>query len=182
MSISDSFGGLGNISLNHLRSLVGQQLQAVGYRGELSDFHDATAQDVDQAVVLTLESVTVVLEWYIDGVEESLRLVVAPDEAATKDIPARDVSALRPWRSVVGSRIVSFGAATQEAETGSWFAWALRIGFSNGEHIVVALGELEGESVRYQPENLVVLSDPEMAQSYQVLDAPESAWGRDIAL
>ncbi|MGW6275930.1 hypothetical protein [Kribbella sp. NPDC055071] len=67
--------------------------------------------EVDQAVVLSTASTTVVLEWRIRSYDEFLGVVDSPDEAATASIDAVDVTALEPWSSLVGSSIVGLGVA-----------------------------------------------------------------------
>ncbi|WP_432892872.1 hypothetical protein ACQPYH_18520 [Kribbella sp. CA-245084] len=141
----------------------------------------ARVHNVDQAVVVSTDSMTLVLEWCLRGYDEMLR-VVAPEDAATAGIDAEDVSGLEPWASVLGSPVVGFGVATQLSESGRTVLWSLRMDFGKAGGVVVALGELRGAAPEYQPDNLVVISDPDIAQAHQVLDAPESAWGRALHL
>lgn len=176
-------------SVDILRSMVGHRMAHVCYKGSIDTPHGVDQGDplvvheVDQAVVISTESATMVLEWCIRDYSEFLNVVASPTEgaaAAVTDI--HDVASLPPWSSLVGSVIVGFGVATQQSEEGYELLWAIRINFDNGASAVVALGELQGMAPNYQPDNLLVIFDPEVAQSYQILGAPESAWGRDLRL
>jgi hypothetical protein len=58
--------------------------------------------------------------------------------------------------------------------------WAVRLSLSEGSTIVVALGEIEGDIVQYQPDALVVLFDEAAARAYQPLASAETAFGTAI--
>lgn len=124
-----------------------------------------------------------VLEWRIRNYDEFLSVIDSPTEgaaAAVTDI--YDVTYLPSWRSIAGSRIVGFGVATHQSEEGNDLLWAVRIDVDGEPSVVVALGAIRGTLPDYQPDSLLVVFDPEVAQSYQVLGAPEAAWGRDLNL
>jgi hypothetical protein len=155
----------------------------VGYKGPVDLSQGTSVHEVDQAVVISTDSAMMVLEWRIDNYDEFLGVVDSPDEAATTSIvDVVDASSLPPWRYLVDPAIAGFGVATQPSESGRELLWALRIDFESAASVVVALGDLRDGLPSYSPDSLLVISDPEMAQSYQVLDAPESAWGRDLHL
>lgn len=170
------------VSLSGLRSVVGQRIVRVAYKSSADLFPDAGIHEVDQAVVISTDSATMVLEWRIRNYDEFLSVVEPPDKAVTTALGALDVSGLPPWSALVGSAIAGFGVATQASEAGDTLLWALRMDFEIGASVVVALGELQGATPNYQPDGLLVISDPETAQTYQVLGAPESAWGRVLHL
>jgi hypothetical protein len=176
------FDNIVGLSLDQLRRVVGDRLLRVGYKGSADVRERVGIHEVDQAIILSTDSTTVVLEWRIRSYDEFLSMVDSPDDAATASIDAVDVTAMEPWSSLVGSSIVGIGIATQQSETGRLLLWALRINFEGGGSVAVSLGDLRDAGPNYQPDSLLVISDPEVAQSYQVLGAPESAWGRSLYL
>jgi hypothetical protein len=179
--------GIVGVSLSVLRSMVGQRIAHVGYKGLIDTAQGvgptALVHEVDQAVVISTESTTMVLEWRIRNYNEFLSVVDSPSEAATAAlVDTHDVSGLQSWSCLVGSVVTSFGIATQPSEEGRDLLWAVRIDIAGEPSVVVALGEVRGGMPNYQPDNLLVIFNAEVAQSYQVLGAAESAWGRDLYL
>ncbi|MEU4395897.1 hypothetical protein [Kribbella sp. NPDC023855] len=176
-------------SLGVLRSVVGQSVTSVYYKCsndapmDLGWNEGAMIHEVDQAVVISTASQTIVLEWRIIDGHEFLDIVGVPNEAATAGIAdAHDVASLPPWQFLMTSEIAGFGIAMQPSGDGVESLWALRIDFVGQASVVVALGELRGGVPDYQPDNLLVIFDPDTASFYQVLDASESSWGRDLHL
>jgi hypothetical protein len=122
----------------------------------------------------------IVLEWSIRNYDEFLNIVDSPHQSAAAAVTdVVEATNLPQWRPLVGSVICGFGVGTQHSEEGHQLLWSIRLDVENGVSVVVALGDIEDASPRYQPDNLVVIFEPETAQSYQVLGAAESAWGRD---
>ena len=182
----DSILGL---SIRVLRSVVGHRIVGVSYKTSADllqcsgQGEQATTHDVDHAVLVSTESMTIVLEWCIRNYDEFLNIVSSPSDGASAAVTdVLDVTSLPQWRPLVGSVISGFGIGTQYSEEGHRLLWSVRLDVENGASVVVALGETEGTLPSYQPDNLVVIFEPDIAQAYQVLDAPESAWGRDLHL
>lgn len=122
-----------------------------------------------------------VLEWGLRNYDEWLNIAIAPDMGLSAAVPRLlNVTVLPKWRAVAGAVITGFGVAVQRSDSGRELPWSVRIVFDGGSSVVVALGEVCDEAPSYQPDNLVVIFDPEVAQAYQILDSAESAWGRDI--
>lgn len=58
--------------------------------------------------------------------------------------------------------------------------WSFRIGVSNGSSVTVALGETSDHSIRYLPDNLVVIFEEATVRNYEVSDILQSAWGETV--
>lgn len=182
-------GCVSDLPMELLQSVVGQRIQRVSYR--MSDFPEADiiaesaslVHEVDHAVVISTEQTTIVMEWSIRNCDEFLHITsdlgASESASVTRSV---EVSDLPEWRRFRESEISGFGVATHESEDTSDLVWALRIDVAAGTSVVVALGELRQGIPAYQPDNLLVIFCPEVAQSLQILDAPESAWGRHLAL
>ena len=81
------------------------------------------------------------------------------------------------WRSHVGERVAWLGTAWHVSADGCpETLWALRLDFSAGS-VVLALGS-SNPAVEYMPDELVVLFDRKLAQTYRPRHAADSAWGR----
>lgn len=172
-----------------LRSMAGDRIARVLYKGSIETSGEvdlgglAAVHEVDQAVVISTDSAEIVLEWRICGSDEFLNVLDSPTESAAAAVAeSHDVTNLPPWNSLAGSVIAGVGVATRESEEGYELLWAMRLNADSGASVVVALGELRGEVPHYQPDNMLTISDPKVARSYQILDAAESAWGRDLPL
>lgn len=173
-----------------LRPLIGGRLTKVLYKTLGDPVADGSGQGgsilahgVDHAVIVSTESATMVLEWCIRNYAEFLNIVANPEDGKTAIVDSIvDVTDSAPWRALRGLAISGFGLARHTSEDGSQLPWALRMIFENGASAVIALGEIDDATPSYQPDNLLVIFDPEMAQSFQILDAPDSAWGREVHL
>jgi hypothetical protein len=182
-------GGARGLAADHLRSLLGRRIQHIGYKiagesaSDLGVDYAAFVHEVGHAVVITTEATTTVLEWCIRSYDEFLNIVTAPDSADSAAVSQLlDATNLPQWRPFLDAPISGFGVATHQAENGADLLWALRIESANGAAAVVALGEERDGVLTYQPDNLLVIFQPELAQELQVVDAPDSAWGRDLTL
>jgi hypothetical protein len=179
-------GYIRGLPLELLRVVKGQRVSGVSYKmsdSPSAEFGDGSAavHEVDHSVVLSTPAGHLVLEWSIENYDEFLS--VSPDPAAglaAKVTNIVDVTDAPQWRHMVASPIVGFGVATQRSDDGADMLWALRIDVADGASVVVALAEIEDGSLTYKPNNLAVIFRPEVAQSLEVLDAPESAWGRNL--
>jgi hypothetical protein len=180
-------GGIVGLATGILDAMVGRRIVGVTYKTSTDPIERpeqgdrAVVHDVDHAVLISTASMTMVLEWGISNYDEFLNIVDSPDEggaAAVTDV--LDATGLPQWRPLVGSAITGFGVATQQSEDERQLLWSIRLDVENGVSVVVALGETEGELPSYQPDNLVVIFDPEMARSYRFPGASESAWGHEL--
>jgi hypothetical protein len=187
--LHDPYDRISELPMDLLRSIVGHRIQRVGYKTSgdpvagLDQGSAAFVHEVDHAVVISTESAAIVLEWCIRNYDEFLNVASAPEEGVAAAVTrVVDVTSLPQWSRLQESAIASFGVATHRSEDGSELLWALRIAAANGASVVVALGELRDAMPTYQPDSLLVIFQPELAQSLQVLDSSESAWGRDLGL
>jgi hypothetical protein len=167
--------------------MVGQRIARVDYKSSSNMLQDLSRDtgfhEVEQAVVISAESATVVLEWRINNYDEFLGVTGSLSDAMTASIiDMHNVSDLQPWSSLVGTVVTGFGVATQSSEEGQELPWSIRIDFASKASVVVALGEAQGKIPSYQPDSLVVIFDPEVARLYEVVGASESAWGRKLHL
>lgn len=137
--------------------------------------------DVDLRVELITESgFTLELSWATPGREEGLSLALGRDEeqALSELVDVVDVSSHQDWSRVLGGLVgvvaVSFCV---HGDGSSIRPWAFRVGLSNGSSVTVALGETDGNLIRYLPDNLVVIFEADTAKRYEITDGLQSAWG-----
>jgi hypothetical protein len=182
-------GSTRGLAVDHLRSLLGRRIQQVGYKvagdraPDLGVDYAGSVHEVGHAVVITTEATTTVLEWCIQNYDEFLNVVIAPDSADSAAVAQLvDATSLPQWAPFLDAPISGFGVATHQSEDGAELLWALRIDSASGPTAVVALGEERDGVLTYQPDNLLVIFRPEVAQELQVIDGPDSAWGRDLTL
>jgi hypothetical protein len=176
------------LSQSLLRSMLGQTVRSVSYRvddrregSELGQLGSLSSHEVGQAVVLETNTTTVVLEWRIDGYDEFLNISV-PDLAASAPVANQvDVTDSPQWHPFVHEPIVSFAVATHESEQNSTLLWALRIDGASGKSVVVSLGRVSDGALEYQPDSLLVIFRPQLAQSLQLPNSQQSAWGSEFA-
>ncbi|XRQ08954.1 hypothetical protein ACN3XK_72820 [Actinomadura welshii] len=125
----------------------------------------AAVHEVDQAVVISTEAATMVLEWCIRDCDEFLNIVDSTAKGAAAAVTAiHDVADVPPWSSLLGSMIVGFGVATLQSEEGGELIWAIRIDVDDGASVVVALGDVRQMALNYQSDSLLAIFAPEVAQ------------------
>lgn len=121
---------------------------------------------------------TMAITWAMSGELEGLGIVEGKPYSGigTEVLNAADREA---WRQHVGSRITSIAASWQiSGENCPESLWALRLSFAAGS-IVIALGT--GPVLDYMPNELVVVFDMSLAQSYKPRHVSDSSWGAPIA-
>ena len=122
------------------------------------------------------------LRWLMHGEREGLALVLnqtVPD--LQRDRLKRMPAGTRPnWRHVMTSQVTKLGISWHEPTAGVAAVWAVRLGFSSGHSVVVALGEWRDENIRYIPDAVVAIFDDEIARGYRIPAGEVSAWGRDV--
>jgi hypothetical protein len=182
-------GVVGDLPGELLRSMIGHRIRRISYK--MSDFPGtgiaedtaSLVHEVDHAVVISIERSSIIMEWSIHNYDEFLHVTSDLGESKSAGVTCLvDVGDLPAWHRFQESEISGFGVATHESEDTSDLVWALRIDVAAGASVVIALGQLRQGIPAYQPDNLLVIFRPEVAQSLQVLDAPESAWGRRLTL
>jgi hypothetical protein len=170
--------------------IIGRRLARVHYRyphgtswpndypyghGAIDEVGMAAVADFDDGSSL-------IVSWAMEGMSGGLDVATGPT-AAIASVPEYetefDVTDMTNWRAVLGRRVEKVAAAwhisglarldpPEYPET----LWAVRIGFSGGGKVVVALGAVEQAGVRYQPDSLIVLFKPEDVRAY--IDEGES--------
>lgn len=187
--MNGSSRGTNDLSVELLRSLIGHRILRVSYR--MADYpgaaivvdSDSSVHEVDHAVIISTERTAIVVEWSIRNYNEFLHITNDLEESESAGVTRIvEVGDLPEWRRFRGSKIIGFGVATHESEDMSELIWALRIDVAADASVVIALSEMRRGIPVYRPDSLLVIFRPEIAQSLQVLDAPESAWGRRLVL
>jgi hypothetical protein len=152
--------------------------------------HDQV-HEVDLGVEIVLDSgIVVSIFWAMTGELEGLSLSVrAGDGTSTPSslTQAIDATGLEQWRSLLGGSLTLDGAATHLPEEGNREAiWSVRLGASQSDSVVVALGEASEQGLAYLPDSLVVIFDDGISQSYSipfgVPPRPVSAWGTKVSI
>ncbi|WP_155247699.1 hypothetical protein [Salinispora arenicola] len=170
-------------------TLAGERLMCVRYASpsgsswvNYSDLEGV--HEVDMGVELATESGLVLeLSWATPGREEGLALALGRGEnrASSDLIDYEDVGGVQDWSSVLGYFVEEVAVAFYVHDEGSSVRpWSFRIGVSNGSSVTVALGETSDHSIRYLPDNLVVIFEEATARNYEVSDGLQSAWGATV--
>jgi hypothetical protein len=115
------------------------------------------------------------ITWAMEGELEGLSLL-GKDESysglADETVAAGDRDA---WRDHLGQAIMSVAGSWQvSGKTCPESLWALRLDFATGS-VVVALGAVD-QGIDYMPDELVVVFNPALADSYRPNQARQSAW------
>jgi hypothetical protein len=122
------------------------------------------------------------LKWIMEGEREGLAVVFdqTPEDLSrdrTKSMPVPDETR---WRKAYGAAVMAVGVSWHRPTADVEAIWAVRLEFSSGQSIVVALGELRDGTLRYIPDQLVVIFDAAIARSYVLEAGGEPAWGQNI--
>lgn len=169
-----------------LAGLVGAQLAGVTYHylppaegpsyaggGDGLD-GDVTAIEFDFA-----DRCRTVVTWAMLGELEGLALLgdtASYSGAADQIVDASDREA---WRARRGDTVTSVGAAWHvSGDDCPESLWAVRLDFSTGS-AVIALGTADPD-LEYMPDELVVVFDQSLADSYRPRHVSESAWGHRV--
>lgn len=159
-----------------LQSILGARLTGVTYAGYSAD-HDlgnaqvdsggtgGTIHAVEMAVLIAFEGGSLRVDWAQSGISEGIS--VRLDSAVPEDWSRVTASGERSWLHVMGSRLVGVELLWHllDVEAGE-SALGLRLHFDSGGEVMIAVGELDVDQIRYLPDELVVIFDPEVALAY----------------
>lgn len=155
------------------RQPLGEILRSVRYfavvDGTWPDGHrHDRVHEVDHAVELGMCSgARVILQWEMDGLDERLSIDIQPaGEPRPNPVGTPvDVSRHADWRAFVGQSIIDVVPAWHIPNEGCQsMPCAFRFVFEGAGSIVVALGEFVGETMKYQPDALLVIFDQALAE------------------
>jgi hypothetical protein len=163
-----------------LASAVGKCISRVQYKGAAVLSDQEGLHEIDQAVVVSVDSEDIVLEWEIGDAGAFLGVKKVSDSLTSSVLDSVDVIDRSEWVEIAASPIDGFAIATVESESGGRLLWSLRINVRSGASVVVALGELRDGHLNYRADNLLVIFSQELASSLQLSDGSESAWGRNV--
>jgi hypothetical protein len=133
---------------------------------------------VDGSVFTTL--------WFMEGEKEGLGFVLepTPEYYASRWLKVLDVTSAPEWTQFSMSPIVAVALARDVPNEGMPIAvWSLRLAVGSGLVAVVALGDDDGRpegQLRYQPDNVLVIFDAEVALRYKAVESGNSAWGLPV--
>lgn len=159
-----------------LQSIVGSRLTCVTYAGYSADPQSGDRQvdsgdaggaihAVEMAVLLTFECGSLRVDWAQSGFSEGIS--VRFDSALPEDWSRVLASGERSWQRVMHSRLLGTEMVWHllDVEAGE-SALALRLHFDSGDEVMIAVGELDADQIRYLPDELVVVFEPEVAREY----------------
>jgi len=120
---------------------------------------------------------TTAITWAMAGQLEGLAILEGESYSGigTEVLDAADREA---WREHIGTRITSVAASWQiSGEDCPESLWSVRINFA-ASSIVIALGT--APDMDYMPNELVVVFDMSLAQSYKPMHVSDSSWGGPV--
>ncbi|MFC8849460.1 MULTISPECIES: hypothetical protein [unclassified Micromonospora] len=170
-------------------TLAGQRLVGARYVTPAgtgwSNYSDIEGvHDVGMGVELVTETgLGLELSWATPGRKEGLSLTLGREEERISSdlVDLVDVSGHQDWLGIIGSFVemvaVSFCIHSDDL---SVRPWSVRVGLSNGSSVTVALGETEGNFIRYLPDNIVVILNEAAARGYEIADGLQPAWGEVV--
>jgi hypothetical protein len=175
--------------IGRVSGALGVELTAVKYlmpvgtiwpRGRADD----KVHEVDHGLQLfTRAGAVVSVSWAMDGLIEGLCLEVRsePVNASSDDlIAAIDVTGLQEWGPLVGRPLRLTGLATHiPSGTNRATVWSVRFESTNAANVVIALGEADGPSLGYMPDNILAIFDESVARAFFIPGNSVSAWGAD---
>jgi hypothetical protein len=172
---------------SRLRGMVGRSLRRVNYLdpGTAKPWRVKAYPGFDGAsmgVELHWEASANELKWMMEGEREGVAVVFDQTPAdlskdRTKSVPVPDEAR---WRRTYGTVVMAVGVSWQRPTADVDAVWAVRLEFSSGQSIVVALGEWRDGTLQYIPDQLVVIFDAAIARSYGIEAGGEPAWGHNI--
>jgi hypothetical protein len=134
--------------------------------------------EIGMAVVVDFDDGTsLIISWAMQGLAGGLDFEAGSTrEVATlpKQESEFDVSQDAHWREILGNSIASVavawdisGPATDEPPSYLEVLWAIQVVFSGGEGVVIAIGAVEEDAIKYDPQSLVVFFDEKDAGAYR---------------
>jgi hypothetical protein len=156
-----------------------QYLSSAGATWPHGHRHDSI-HEVDMGVVLiTNRGTAVEVTWAMEGAIEGLAITISQTpENIDRRLSASDVSQLPGWQEILGLSACEIGTAWHVPNEGCpQSLWSLRITYSNNCSVVIALGEVDEGSMKYQPDGLVVIFDEAATASYRIAASNQSSWG-----
>ena len=118
--------------------------------------------------------------WQMEGYNEGLSFGPGDGESRHRRYALRrfDVTRSAQWQPLLGPRVTGVGVGWHVPNEGCAEAvWAVRLDLEGGRTVLVALGRSEGTGVLdYQPDEVVVVFDEELAESYRIPAQTKSAW------
>lgn len=167
--------------------LIGQPIESVTYRqterGGLLDIPVEACHEVDLDVVLRIPSGAIHFTWERDGLIEGLSAALVTKVPSTTDgIINVDVSRSPQWHRLLGEQVSSVDYIWHVSEAGCPESlWSVRLTLDSGASVVIALGEIGGNSrPTYYPDALLVIFDENAARCYTQPGATGSAWASGI--
>lgn len=156
--------------------VLGSRLRGVQY--DLLEWDDepvatSIVDAVPKAVILTFDSLSVLLRWDLSPPTE--RLVMMSDEHSQTGPLVRRVDVSGRWGAFLGAQLIA--ASWAEQETGDGLQpWAVTLAFAEVGDLVVALGEVVDGFPSYIPDSLIVTASRDVALSYRPSAALTPAW------
>ncbi|MEW9550334.1 hypothetical protein [Nonomuraea sp. NPDC050783] len=168
--------------------VIGSRLQSIHYvmpRG--SGWPDGRERDglheVDMGVeLITVDGAALSLSWAMEGLNEGLAIDFFPFPGVEDDrTEAIDVSGVEEWQPLLGGTIASMAFSSHFPNEGCpETLWSVRLSFAGASSVVVALGEVMGGGISYQPDELVVIFDEALSKSYRIPAGRFSSWGVSV--
>lgn len=172
-----------------LRDVIGLRITDVRYLVPITS--DRTTADrangfdqVDMGIELVLtDSRTFVAAWEMKGYCEGLAFGLFPSNNYIRNERVKPIGAayLEEWKGRCAKTITSVGLAWHVPDDRCPDTiWSVRIGMEDAD-VVIALGEAKEQGrIDYQPDSLVVMFDPAVANSYEILASAQTAWGANV--
>jgi len=165
-------------------ALSRRQIVSVRYRNAPgSSWPDGNSADtideVDMDVMLVLDDGNLaIVSWAMDGLVEGIDVRLRRAAGTPPEFGETDVTASPKWRTRVHQVIKELAVAWHVPNEGCpETLWAVRFSLSEGSTFTVALGQVDADVVRYQPDALVVLFEEMAARAYQPPASAEPAFG-----
>ena len=159
------------------RAAVGRTLTRVTYEllgWEIPLKVPGPVDEVSVAATLSFNGTTVRFHWALRPPIE--RLAVGPWEPGDPTPDTTSVDVAERWSDLIGRSLLGWSVAFQDLESGLE-PWACRLDFSSARHLVIALGEVSGDVIRYVPDSLILTTSRGLAEGYRPRSSRISAWG-----
>jgi hypothetical protein len=118
--------------------------------------------------------------WQMEGYNEGLSFGPGDGESRhwRDELRRRDVTDLPQWQPFLGIQITDVHVGWHVPNEGCPEAvWAIRLEFEGGRNLLVALGHADGAGgIKYLPDQVVIVFDQQLVQSYQIPAQTRSVW------
>lgn len=167
-------------------AFVGARIDSIRYQntlnGGLAGTPTGDVHEVELGVEIHLSTGAFLVTWEREHLIEGIVIYPSQTLSPPEDVALASVDEGSYWQDYIGDVVCGLNFMWQISELGCPESlWAVRLTLASGKDVVVALGELDIDSLpRYHPDSLVVIFDEVVSRSYSHPGAIGTAWSEAV--